>query len=582
MAAALVRWQKMSLLLFCVIGKLFANNEWNSYMPTYCVDPAVHKIFGSRIESCLGGNSALEELQFLKEHSMTEYQRAHELVAYYQFVISENPSKRDCSKADFEYVPLLVLPWKVGFPTLTGCTAFGRCRPRTSLTDPSCDIKVLVQNIMEYSRYVKEVRGLDMSKGKPRFVVTSAYNIKSILGMGLPDQVRKGEIHSTVSTFIENTFLGHYERIAQCADLFRKLWKRVIEIPYIPYHYHVDHSLVVAKSSSPTFLFSGRLRLWGSERVCSVRVAVAQYLRQRTDTTIIEITETETNGPPLQNPVLNEAWHKSTFCLIAKSDSYSTSAFYNAIQHQCIPIVISDWFVFSFWWIVPYSDFVIRISEIDFLRNPNFVLDEISKSVSDDRLRLMRASMKKWASFLQFSIPEGGVVPSGNGMTPLPMPFQAMLVEIHQALLEISDPNPIKTSYYTGKSDKAPTDISAKAYRQHIQSLLPNPDDVIAQRSVFCRDPVICSPGVFPMRLTKSPPDMRPYLCQHSPRLIGYYKIVFFMQCVRILWPLTPGKLLANDLKPSGLSEQEKTFITIFHNSSLYDSWDVFPYPAAS
>jgi len=35
--------------------------------------------------------------------------------------------------------------------------------------------------------------------------------------------------------------------------------------------------------------------------------------------------------------------------------------------------------------------------------------------------------------------------------------------------------------------------------------------------------------------------DLRSHLCRHSMRLIGSYKIVFWMQCVRILWPLHAG-----------------------------------------
>ncbi len=36
--------------------------------------------------------------------------------------------------------------------------------------------------------------------------------------------------------------------------------------------------------------------------------------------------------------------------------------------------------------------------------------------------------------------------------------------------------------------------------------------------------------------------DTRSHMCKHVQRLIGMYKIVFFMQCVRILWPLKPGE----------------------------------------
>ena len=42
--------------------------------------------------------------------------------------------------------------------------------------------------------------------------------------------------------------------------------------------------------------------------------------------------------------------------------------------------------------------------------------------------------------------------------------------------------------------------------------------------------------------------DQRPYLCKTNTRLVGYYKIVFFMQCVRVLWTLNPGKFKPGDL----------------------------------
>ena len=38
------------------------------------------------------------------------------------------------------------------------------------------------------------------------------------------------------------------------------------------------------------FFFSGRLLLWGPERVCSVRCAVAK-VASRTDTVIVNVTE---------------------------------------------------------------------------------------------------------------------------------------------------------------------------------------------------------------------------------------------------------------------------------------------------
>jgi hypothetical protein len=46
-------------------------------------------------------------------------------------------------------------------------------------------------------------------------------------------------------------------------------------------------------------------------------------------------------------------------------------------------------------------------------------------------------------------------------------------------------------------------------------------------------------------------PDERSNLCKRVGGLIGHYKIVYFMQCVRILWPLQPGKMIKQDLVPA-------------------------------
>jgi hypothetical protein len=40
--------------------------------------------------------------------------------------------------------------------------------------------------------------------------------------------------------------------------------------------------------------------------------------------------------------------------------SYSTAFFYDSLHAGCIPIVISDWFVFAFPSVIDYKEFVIR------------------------------------------------------------------------------------------------------------------------------------------------------------------------------------------------------------------------------
>jgi Exostosin family len=86
------------------------------------------------------------------------------------------------------------------------------------------------------------------------------------------------------------------------------------------------------------FFFSGRLLLWMPERICSVRHTVATQLSSRPDTVIVNVSESQSYGPVREGALrylLN-----STFCLVTRTDSYSTAFFYDALQAGCIPIVI--------------------------------------------------------------------------------------------------------------------------------------------------------------------------------------------------------------------------------------------------
>jgi Exostosin family len=74
------------------------------------------------------------------------------------------------------------------------------------------------------------------------------------------------------------------------------------------------------------------------ERICSVRHTVATQLSSRPDTVIVNVTESQSYGPVKESALgylLN-----STFCLVTRTDSYSTAFFYDAIQAGCIPVVI--------------------------------------------------------------------------------------------------------------------------------------------------------------------------------------------------------------------------------------------------
>jgi hypothetical protein len=57
--------------------------------------------------------------------------------------------------------------------------------------------------------------------------------------------------------------------------------------------------------------------------------------------------------------------------------------------------------------------------------------------------------------------------------------------------------------------------------------------------------------------------DKRSHLCRNTHRLIGQYKMVYFMKCVRILWPLSPGKFKNTD--KASMSHEEAEYVLAFH-----------------
>ena len=518
--------------------------------PSYCIDQVAHRIFNRRIGGCLGESKVLSELSTLKNRNIAEYQRAHELLAYHYFAVQSNPNRKlDCSSADFEYVPLLPLAWKTGLSITTECTLGGKCShlpPDSSM----CGIDEVVRSILEYMKYVSS-RPATISR--PRFIVSSMYHLKLVLGYGMPTQQRRGSAYATMTSFIETTMVGHYERLPVCSDLLRRPWRHVVELPYLVHDKYRDHAdsgvsmplAVGAGNKLWSFFFAGRLVLWGSERVCSVRISVAESLGSRSDSVIFNISSSQAQGTPIANESFYHAMRDSTFCVIAKADSYSSASFYNAMQAGCLPVVISDWFIFSFWWLIPYSEFVVRIREDVFLMNPNGVLNAVLKMYSKDDLKRMQEAMLKYTTFLDF-----GTTHTHTLMSP----FDAMLIEMQQAENELTN----NTSQVPFVDSKTPP-------------------------SVLCRNPKSCAwmweASPHPLQLPRLE-DTRRHLCQHSPRIIGKYKIVYFLQCIKMLWPLRPGNLLPRDLAPGALSPADITFINVFHNLSQHGSgyyWQVYP-----
>ena len=108
---------------------------------------------------------------------------------------------------------------------------------------------------------------------------------------------------------------------------------------------------------------------------------------------------------------------------------------------------------------------------------------------------------------------------------------------------------------------------------------------------MFCHRPKLCDGEVKSLDLGEQIKETRPHLCQHAGRIIGHYKIVFFMSCVRILWPLRLGQFKPIDLQPGALSEKDKKFVLAFHNVSIKneagevvakgrpDGWNYVTYP---
>ena len=169
-------------------------------VPSYFIDEEVSRIFQSRINNCLGSNTPVTELNNLRESSVSHYQASQELIAYTYFMDPHNAHRRHCSEgAELEYIPFLPLSWKVGFSTQTVCTSGGEC-PRTPLTHPYCDIKYLVEDTLRYVKYVKG----NPTKNAIPFIVTGAFNVKTVLGFGMPKQIRRGSAWNSIMWFVGN------------------------------------------------------------------------------------------------------------------------------------------------------------------------------------------------------------------------------------------------------------------------------------------------------------------------------------------------------------------------------------------
>jgi hypothetical protein len=617
----------------------------SSPVPTFYVDPLVLSIFNARADRCLRGGTAMKELDQLRSDkgNADAFFRSQELYAYHYFVEmgDNNPHRRSLvGKAEFEYVPILPLHWR-----------------RNSHQE--CSYQSLMRDILKYITYTKSRD--QNQKALPVFFVSGAYNLRTWMGTGMPTQQRRGDIWTSVSQFTEGISIGHYERWPQCPDLLRKSWKYVVEVPYVPVNmHHGSHSIAylgTEQVTASTFHFSGNFDLYGCELVCSVRNAIIDLAHSRADITVVNVTLSDANSPIDYSTL--RLMRKSTFCLIAKQDSYSTSSFYHAIAMGCIPIVISDWFVFSYPWIVDYEHFVIRLSERDFTADPSLCLDHILTTVGKHQLDRMRAIMRQAVGLLSYEkVPYRSeeymslmshdkyfdhqqqqslqaIHPPGTDSI---VPLDLLLLELRYAQEEYKYYNNVpcfrpymcyhnrnstitpeqaalrnvynknkKTRYYDFTANPLAAALALPHNKENEDFLKVN-----RRRSSNVHEAIDFSGYQVPNTAVHFQTDSRSHLCRHNTRLIGHYKIVFFMQCVRILWPLAPGKFKPPDqarepalplpdvpvrstfsssyqpigkgkdvAETEGISWQDQLFVLGFHNVSGYrpPGWALTHYP---
>lgn len=221
------------------------------------------------------------------------------------------------------------------------------------LTDPPSHLLSLFICVISHYTHHTHYTYKEMQTFKypsKQFIISSTFNLRTEMGTGMPSTARRGPVYDTVTAFVTSTYLGHYERFPQCPDLLRKGWKGIIEIPFIPLTSPIQRIEMAPNLTEPrSVLFAGRLLLFGPERVCSIRSSVAglsdtwDLLAGSTTPhhhilTIINVTEGMSHKG-VKAPLV-DLYARHTFCIIAKGDSYSTGAFYTAIDNGCIPIVI--------------------------------------------------------------------------------------------------------------------------------------------------------------------------------------------------------------------------------------------------
>jgi hypothetical protein len=530
-------------------------------VPYFCVDKAVLDVFAPRL-ACLGLGQGVDILEGLGSGKVgaSELQHAQELVAFKWFVQElRNPYRVDCSdpRVRLEYVPLLPLHWisiNMGDAVSVG---------NSSNSSFLCSYSALIRDIETY---------IDLRKPSSRklFAVAGTENLRTQMGVyGMSSNVRRGSQYDTVTSFVTSVLLGHYERFPQCPDLLRKHWPGVLEIPSVPLSLFSDSSEQESdlRHLNVEFLFVGRLWLFGPERVCSVRNAVANLVRSPIADSVLVVNTTSIDQMKmLPYKKLDELYSHSSFCLVTKADSYSTAALYNAVQSGCIPIIISDWLAPAFNWAIPWSRFAIRISEQDFLASPSAALIAVRKDYGE-KLPELRQEMKKWAPLLSYATMS-----------------KAKTSSLHENLVHYTLSTPVDKTHNSDKVVVPALELFLFETLYHPglgdtpqSSTDPKETGLSCETPYHCPLPDMLLPVMQLNTAQNGIVDERSFLCQNVHRLVGQYKMVYNQKCVRILWPLRPGHFKPFDQQR--LSDEEKEFVTKFHQIGY--SPKIYPYESA-
>jgi len=410
--------------------------------------------------------------------------------------------------------------------------------------------------------------------------------------------------------------------MTQCADVLRKAFKHTVEMPFLISHdaNSAGAGDVGSGARSASFFFVGDLHLWGPGRVCSARTAL-YTVAPRSDVTVIDAPENSyafAGSNQTQSATLSKLFRSSRFCLIARGNTHTSSFFYKALFSSCIPVVISDLFTFAYKWVIPYNQFVIRVAEQDFIQSPNTVLDHLLATYSADNIDNMKRIMKEYEGYWRYMLLSDG---SASNPDPdrLQLPLKLMLVEMSKARNEAQEINALAAmDISTGKGKGRDrgfavgiVSASCKTISSYCQSTIADSSSSSIEQTggINSIGPVLCMahspqcvgnsvlslyhgnidipihiPGISPSQqsavdgnvmftksITAAPP---PPLCSpgNTAAVIGFYKPVFFMQCIRVLWPLKPGAMRGSI--QSTLTEAEFAFILRFHgiNDSRSDN----------